>query len=51
LAIPVVNCSRVPRQSWSSSREMVAVVKRGISQTQLPKGCRPWRRLVHSENA
>jgi hypothetical protein len=51
LVIPVVSCSKVPRQSWSSSREMVAGVSGGISQTQLPKGFRPWRRVVHSENA
>jgi len=30
LVIPVVSCSRVPRQSWSSSREMEAVVSGGI---------------------
>jgi hypothetical protein len=51
LVIPVVSCSKVPRQSWSNSREMVAVVKRGISQTQLTKGFRPWRRFVHAEGA
>jgi hypothetical protein len=33
LVIPVVNCSKVPRQSWSSSREMVAVVSGCDRQT------------------
>jgi len=37
LVIPVVSCSRVARQSWSSSREMEAVVSGGIAAVE-PEG-------------